>query len=157
MFNTCISWINHIICVVFLQERPQFLPQFKNPCWVVAGNLKCLPYFYIIGVCKTGTSDLFRRISLHWQVVLNKGIMGKETWFWTWRRYGHGNLYFLSSAYDPLVFPILCIIIHLVPHATYIIYSIYVCMCWEYQYTVNWTTEKGDIKRLDRYIYIFFK
>ncbi|KAH3712321.1 hypothetical protein DPMN_072018 [Dreissena polymorpha] len=50
-----------------------------------------MPYFHIIGVCKTGTTDLFERLSHHPEVIKNRGIMGKETWFWSWKRYGHGK------------------------------------------------------------------
>ncbi|XP_065942341.1 carbohydrate sulfotransferase 15 isoform X2 [Magallana gigas] len=76
------------------QERKKFLPNFKNPCWYdFTGNnssnrLRCLPYFHIIGVCKSGTTDLFYRLVQHPQIVKNRGLMSKETWFWSWHRYG---------------------------------------------------------------------
>ncbi|XP_052761423.1 uncharacterized protein LOC128204115 isoform X1 [Mya arenaria] len=76
--------VEDLLCM----SRPNFLPNFRNPCWYQAGKLKCLPYFYIMGVCKTGTSDLFTRMSHHPQIVTNRGIFGKETWYWSWRRYG---------------------------------------------------------------------
>lgn len=57
----------------FLPE--QFDPQYKNPCWRDAGGLHCLPYFHILGVSKCGTTDLYRRLSVHNNIVrsLNKG------------------------------------------------------------------------------------
>lgn len=76
------------------QERKKFLSNFKNPCWYeFTGNnsnnrLRCLPYFHIIGVCKSGTTDLFNRLVQHPQIVKNRGLMSKETWFWSWHRYG---------------------------------------------------------------------
>ncbi|XP_065942342.1 carbohydrate sulfotransferase 15 isoform X3 [Magallana gigas] len=79
---------------VLQKERKKFLPNFKNPCWYdFTGNnssnrLRCLPYFHIIGVCKSGTTDLFYRLVQHPQIVKNRGLMSKETWFWSWHRYG---------------------------------------------------------------------
>lgn len=40
-------------------------PNFKNPCWFEEETLRCLPYVFVIGVKKCGTSDLFYRLSLH--------------------------------------------------------------------------------------------
>lgn len=44
-----------------------FSTAFKNPCWhdERARRLRCLPYFNIVGVSKSGTTDLFERITLH--------------------------------------------------------------------------------------------
>lgn len=81
--------VEDILCM----KRPEFLPDFRNPCWYQNSMLRCLPYFYIIGVCKTGTTDLFERLSHHPQIIKNKGILGKETWYWTWQRYGHSNFH----------------------------------------------------------------
>lgn len=90
--------LNKFTLTVFcLQKRPKFLENFRNPCWEEAGRLRCLPYFHIIGVCKTGTTDLFERLSRHPQIIKNYGILGKETWYWTWKRYGHGtDMHFIS-------------------------------------------------------------
>lgn len=83
------------------QEKKTFLKNFKNPCWYEPSGknqsssssvqnkiLRCLPYFHIFGVCKTGTTDLFFRLIQHPQILPNAGVLGKETWFWSWRRYG---------------------------------------------------------------------
>ncbi|KAL3891470.1 hypothetical protein ACJMK2_003732 [Sinanodonta woodiana] len=70
-------------------KRPTFLPNYKNPCWNSSEGLRCLPYFHIIGVCKTGTTDLFQRMTQHPQILANKGVLNKETWFWAWKRYKH--------------------------------------------------------------------
>ena len=60
-------------------EIPQdgFLPDFKNPCWYRNGedgsrdirNLACLPYVYLLGQPKCGTSDLFNRLIHHPQIA----------------------------------------------------------------------------------------
>ncbi|XP_060563150.1 uncharacterized protein LOC132722643, partial [Ruditapes philippinarum] len=51
----------------------KFDQRYKNPCFIgdvnnplfQDGRLHCLPYFYIIGVKKSGTSDFFNRIAAH--------------------------------------------------------------------------------------------
>ncbi|XP_060591234.1 GATA zinc finger domain-containing protein 14-like isoform X2 [Ruditapes philippinarum] len=87
--STRVTGVEDILCM----KRPQFSPDFLNPCWYQGGKIKCLPYFHIIGVCKTGTTDLFKRLTHHPQILKNRGLLGKETWYWTWRRYGHANFY----------------------------------------------------------------
>lgn len=68
---------------------PKFLPDFKNPCWRESGHpLQCLPYFQLIGVDKSGTTDLFYRLVRHPHVLSNQGYIGKETFWWAWKRYG---------------------------------------------------------------------
>lgn len=78
---------------ILCMKRPEFLSSFRNPCWYENRYLRCLPYFHIIGVCKTGTTDLFERLSHHPQIIKNNGILGKETWYWTWKRYGHTHFH----------------------------------------------------------------
>ncbi|XP_069119758.1 carbohydrate sulfotransferase 15-like isoform X2 [Argopecten irradians] len=71
---------------------PKFLPDFKNPCWRESGHpLQCLPYFQLIGVDKSGTTDLFYRLVRHPHVLSNRGYIGKETFWWAWKRYGDGS------------------------------------------------------------------
>ncbi|KAL4221011.1 Carbohydrate sulfotransferase 15 [Mactra antiquata] len=58
-----------------IMNMPQieFNNLYKNPCWVGTDEngplddekFHCLPYFYILGVKKSGTTDLFTRISKH--------------------------------------------------------------------------------------------
>ncbi|KAL5021583.1 hypothetical protein ScPMuIL_000738 [Solemya velum] len=49
----------------------KFLENYKNPCWrdVVPNNsvskLVCLPYFFLLGVMKSGTWDIFSSLTLH--------------------------------------------------------------------------------------------
>ncbi|XP_053730324.1 carbohydrate sulfotransferase 15-like [Synchiropus splendidus] len=62
-----------------LRSRFQHLYQGKQH------RLRCLPYFYIIGQPKCGTTDLFYRLMMHPEVRFN--IM-KEPHWWTRRRFG---------------------------------------------------------------------
>ena len=61
----------------------------KNPCWFEWNGkkdiLKCVPYFYIAGVPKAGTSDLFNRVRGHPSVMAG----GSDTYFW-WDRLRYG-------------------------------------------------------------------
>ncbi|XP_055996541.1 carbohydrate sulfotransferase 15-like isoform X3 [Ostrea edulis] len=88
---------------ILCAERKRFLTNFKNPCWFEevykyddysaepVSELRCFPYFHVFGVCKTGTTDLFYRLTRHPQILNNFGLLNKETWFWSWRRYGQGS------------------------------------------------------------------
>ncbi|XP_069000625.1 carbohydrate sulfotransferase 15-like [Embiotoca jacksoni] len=49
-------------------------------------RLRCLPYFYIIGQPKCGTTDLFHRLLLHPEVQFNTM---KEPHWWTRKRFGY--------------------------------------------------------------------
>ncbi|KAK1905008.1 Carbohydrate sulfotransferase 15 [Dissostichus eleginoides] len=49
-------------------------------------RLRCLPYFYIIGQPKCGTTDLFNRLLLHPEVKFNTM---KEPHWWTRKRFGY--------------------------------------------------------------------
>ncbi|XP_050392574.1 carbohydrate sulfotransferase 15 isoform X1 [Patella vulgata] len=77
---------------VLSMQRPKYLPNYKNPCWEwTEGNstrVRCLPYFHLVGVDKCGTTDLWGRIRQHPQILPNAGIGGKETHWWSWRRFG---------------------------------------------------------------------
>ena len=48
-------------------------------------KLKCLPYFYQIGATKSGTTDLYRAVSLHPEIVMGST---KEFMYWNWKRLG---------------------------------------------------------------------
>ncbi|XP_060591016.1 carbohydrate sulfotransferase 15-like isoform X2 [Ruditapes philippinarum] len=68
----------------------KFNPHFKNPCWFEGDELRCLPYLYVIGVKKCGTSDLFYRIGLHPDFV-KPGF--KEAQFFARKRFRPGGLF----------------------------------------------------------------
>lgn len=48
-------------------------------------RLRCLPFFYIIGQPKCGTTDLFHRLLLHPDIKFNTM---KEPHWWTRKRFG---------------------------------------------------------------------
>lgn len=60
------------------------LPQYKSPCWHYNGKLTCLPYFYLIGMPKCGTTDLWDKLVQHPQVAK----VPKEPHWWAKRRNG---------------------------------------------------------------------
>ncbi|CAG5134870.1 unnamed protein product [Candidula unifasciata] len=83
--------VEDIYCIVL----PEFLPHIKNPCFYDYGSkhreLRCLPYFYIIGMDKSASTDLHSRLAKHPLVMENRGNLGKETAYWSWYRYGIFN------------------------------------------------------------------
>ncbi|XP_033121630.1 uncharacterized protein LOC117120700 isoform X2 [Anneissia japonica] len=69
---------------LFLQVPSTFLAEYKTPCWYNGSDhLICLPYFYIVGFPKCGTTDLWDKIIQHPHVVATKF---KEYQWWS-RRY----------------------------------------------------------------------
>ncbi|XP_011674210.2 carbohydrate sulfotransferase 15-like isoform X2 [Strongylocentrotus purpuratus] len=71
---------------IFETVPRQFLPDYKSPCWFNKQNeLYCLPYFYIIGVDKCGTTDLWDKITQHPDVLAS---VPKEPHWWGKRRHG---------------------------------------------------------------------
>lgn len=51
-----------------------YISGLKNPCWATSeesesGKLACLPYAYVLGQPKCGTSDLFERLKTHEQIM----------------------------------------------------------------------------------------
>ncbi|XP_064641990.1 carbohydrate sulfotransferase 15-like [Lineus longissimus] len=74
--------------------QSDFIKSLKNPCWKVDATLHCLPYFYLLGFPKSGTTDLWTRISRHpqqawkadnWQS--GDAWHNKEVQWWTWFRF----------------------------------------------------------------------
>ncbi|XP_072040798.1 carbohydrate sulfotransferase 15-like [Amphiura filiformis] len=60
-------------------KTKQFLPDYKNPCVLEKEKIRCLPYFYLIGAPKSGTTDLWWNIVRHPSVVRRV----KEGSWWT--------------------------------------------------------------------------
>ena len=59
------------------KEMPlKLIKKYKNPCWEQRGTLRCLPYYNILGVSKSGTTDLYHRINKHPSIIpaTNKGL-----------------------------------------------------------------------------------
>ncbi|XP_041803770.1 carbohydrate sulfotransferase 15-like [Chelmon rostratus] len=52
-------------------------------------RLRCLPYFYIIGQPKCGTTDLYYRLKMHPEVQYS---IIKESQWWTRRRFGYTHV-----------------------------------------------------------------
>ncbi|KAJ8031614.1 Carbohydrate sulfotransferase 15 [Holothuria leucospilota] len=76
---------------IFKEAPYQFLREYKNPCWFVKGNdLYCLPFFYVIGMPKCGSSDLFDKLTSHPSVTPPKW---KEPGFWT-------KLHYIRKTHD---------------------------------------------------------
>ncbi|RUS86305.1 hypothetical protein EGW08_005949 [Elysia chlorotica] len=89
---------------VLAMTKPSFLPGYKNPCWLehrgltsdlvspsggaASSRLRCLPFFHLAGVDKSGTTDLWYRLAQHPHLVRPRAVMGKETHWWSWRRFG---------------------------------------------------------------------
>lgn len=76
---------------------PRFEDNYKNPCFYDSCHLlgtnwlhklRCLPYFHVLGIDKSGSTDLFSRIVQHPQILGNDGEINKETMWWSWKRYG---------------------------------------------------------------------
>ncbi|XP_071815925.1 carbohydrate sulfotransferase 15-like [Apostichopus japonicus] len=65
---------------IFNEVPDNFLEQYENPCWRHKGShVYCLPYFYVIGMPKCGSSDLFDKLTSHPQIIRPKW---KEPGFW---------------------------------------------------------------------------
>ncbi|XP_076469288.1 carbohydrate sulfotransferase 15-like [Babylonia areolata] len=71
-------------------EPQRYVNSSKNPCWYEKGvrgrALRCVPYFYLAGVAKCGTTDLAKRIRRHPQVF--EGTMKEYHW---WERFRFGD------------------------------------------------------------------
>jgi len=61
-----------------------FLDGYKNPCWYDSSNqLTCMPYFFIGGFPKCGTTDLFVKLIRHPEIIKGRN---KEPHWWTRQR-----------------------------------------------------------------------
>ncbi|XP_054768805.2 carbohydrate sulfotransferase 15-like [Lytechinus pictus] len=77
-----------------------YLPGYKSPCWKAKPRmvLRCLPYFYLLGMPKSGTTDLWTKILRHPEVK----DTSKEPHWWT-RSNGKGTLGSYTSRSKGLV------------------------------------------------------
>ncbi|XP_060601225.1 uncharacterized protein LOC132754587 [Ruditapes philippinarum] len=77
-------------------KLPPLLKDFKCPCWIErntfdsATRVRCLPYFYLVGMPKCGTTDFFSRITYH-PSISNKSK--KETHWFSRRRFNINGKY----------------------------------------------------------------
>ena len=52
----------------------QYDPQYRNPCWSdKAGNLRCLPYVYLMGGFHSGATSLGQKLSRHPDILTVRG------------------------------------------------------------------------------------
>ncbi|CAL1537274.1 unnamed protein product [Lymnaea stagnalis] len=72
-----------------------YLEYFKNPCYEASSwhpsfpsKIQCLPYFHVLGSDKCGTTVFHARLTSHPLILKNDGGLGKETYYWSWLRYG---------------------------------------------------------------------
>ncbi|PIK54389.1 putative carbohydrate sulfotransferase 15 [Apostichopus japonicus] len=66
------------------------LKNYKNPCWARTPlSISCVPYFFLLGVTKCGTSDIYEKLVKHPQIV--DGVK-KESHWWTQRRLGRPSV-----------------------------------------------------------------
>ncbi|XP_045215807.2 carbohydrate sulfotransferase 15-like [Mercenaria mercenaria] len=79
----------------------QFLKNFKNPCWKEATGhgksmrIQCLPYFYIVGSPRCGTTDLNSRLIMH--PSISKRVSKENHWIARKRFYRKGKSNTLSQ------------------------------------------------------------
>ena len=71
------------------QEKLNFLPEYKSPCFLRSGRVMCLPYFMLLGVAKCGTTDLHNKLLLHPQI---EAARVKETHWYNRGRLGKSNV-----------------------------------------------------------------
>ncbi|XP_076468255.1 carbohydrate sulfotransferase 15-like [Babylonia areolata] len=63
----------------------RYLANYKNPCWMEPpsegepSTVHCVPYFYLVGAPKAGSTDLYKRITMHPEVV--KPASKETRWF----------------------------------------------------------------------------
>lgn len=66
------SSISDDVNLEVLTEYPpsDFMDAFKNPCWISrrTHRLDCLPYFYLAGMPKCGTTDIWMKLIQHPQI-----------------------------------------------------------------------------------------
>ena len=74
---------------VFNQFPKNFTKGYNNPCWQGKDDVTglprrwCLPKFFLVGVAKCGTTDIYQKICSHHQII---GAREKEPSWWTRKR-----------------------------------------------------------------------
>lgn len=74
------------MCFDFVQGPFRFLDNFRNPCWLTSatGQLACLPFFFLAGFPKCGTTELYVKLHKHQHVAK---LLTKEPHWLTRLRY----------------------------------------------------------------------
>lgn len=90
---------------VILKDFPsKFLSSYKNPCYIkytTDKKLHCLPYFFLLGTPKSGTTDIWSKILAHPEIVTT----AKEPHWWTRASYPSAPLAAYEKRYmtNPIV------------------------------------------------------
>ena len=71
-----------------------FNTSYRNPCWYNNSELYCLPYFFVAGFPKCGTTDLFAKLA--WHPDISASYI-KEIHWWTRTRF-NGRCHALVDA-----------------------------------------------------------
>ena len=79
-----------------LTDQP-YNSSYKNPCYGYKQEFFCLPYFFLAGIPKCGTTELVAKLSWHPDIVRPRR---KEPHWWTRQRYRQSD----SSRYKYSVF-----------------------------------------------------
>ena len=72
----------------------------KNPCWEEHGNVSCLPFFFLLGEMKCGTTTMYKRLSQHPYVVLPRN---KEVRYLMTAKYKKHSGSWYADNFDALV------------------------------------------------------
>ncbi|XP_053390585.1 uncharacterized protein LOC128553460 [Mercenaria mercenaria] len=73
----------------------RFLNNYKNPCWKATKryktdpSIRCLPYFYLTGAPKSGTTDMHRRLIQHPDI--SRLVVKEPHWLTRKHYYAHGK------------------------------------------------------------------
>ena len=62
--------LTELVNRILAQFPSEFLPEYKNPCWYAnasrtVASLRCLPYFFLIGFPKCGTTEIYELLKQH--------------------------------------------------------------------------------------------
>ena len=86
-------WVYSVILYsqVFNHFPKNFTKGYNSPCWQGKDDVTeqprrwCLPKFFLVGVAKCGTTDIYQKICSHHQII---GAREKEPSWWTRNRIG---------------------------------------------------------------------
>ena len=93
----------HLEAIFQHSDTPKYLQNFKNPCWFQGKNtsFKCIPYFYLLGVAKCGTTRIYYELIRHPDIVApNK----KDIFFWNSPKNGKSFGKYLNNFQNPTIY-----------------------------------------------------
>ena len=83
-----------------IPNRAHFLQAYKNPCWKATDGMRCLPYFFLGGFAKSGTTDLYDKLVRHPQIM--KATTKEPHWLTRKRFEGRGSSKFYIEYFAPV-------------------------------------------------------